>query len=94
MALKKKTIITVGLVFLFLFWVKYYITQACAIANLILAGIQYRYVNPDFKDFAWKHTSALEIASVVYCLFIGALGLCAFLAHKNSVLTAVISIIK
>ena len=47
-------------------------------------------VDPQFKRFAWRYLAALEIASVVWALFVAALGLCAFLAPKYNILTAVI----
>jgi len=65
--------------------------SACSITAIILAGIQYQYASPDFKDMAWNPLSALEIACIIYSFFIAAMGLATFLA-PNLALTIIFSI--
>jgi len=54
---------------------------------IILAGIQYRFVNPDFKNFPWSPLSALEIASIIYAFFVGFIAYFAFSKPSTAVIT-------
>jgi len=66
-----KQIKTFGLVFVGLF-------AACAIIAIILAGIQYKYSSPNWKEMTWNPLSALEIACIIYSFFIAAFGILTF----------------
>jgi hypothetical protein len=46
--------------------------------SIILVGLQYRFVNPDFVDTIWKYFSALITASTVWGTFVSMLGITAF----------------
>jgi hypothetical protein len=64
-----------------------------AIIVLVLAGIQYRFVGPDFVDNPYKALPATQIATVVFSFFMLLLSFMAF-AKPNMKFSLTVNIIK
>jgi hypothetical protein len=53
---------------------------------VVLAGIVYRFANPEFVNTSWHPTSALLVATAVFAFFVASVGFCAFLYPKSGLL--------
>lgn len=71
--LTKKTIRTLGILFTTFFFL-------CAIVSIILAGIDYKYANPDWRtDTPYSPVAALQIATIIYTFVIAFFGYIVFI---------------
>ena len=61
-----------------------------AIICIVLAGLMFQFTAPNFKNWAWQHLSALEVASIAYVFFCSFLGFAAFAHPRVGILTAYI----
>jgi hypothetical protein len=55
---------------------------------IILAGIVYRFANPNFVSSPWHAGSGLMVASIIYAFFVAFVGFCTFLYPKTSLIIA------
>lgn len=51
-----------------------------------MTGIDYRFANPDWKDFPWAPLSPLQVASIVYAFVLGLFGYYVFTHPRRALI--------